>query len=439
MEQNPTTQHYSNDSAQFKKFMKSPGAGLIVIFLLTLILTIPLWQVRLLIEERGKRQVSVQSEIEKEWGGNLEYHGLVLKIPVIDTLQPNSGQFLYVVPETSEDKVDANVSEKYRSIFKVNIFSAKLESQVEFELSKVTTTQPYHKLDWNKVQLCLLSNSDATFKAISDFDVNGKSIAIQSQFDQQDYPYLKQTLSNSMSIDPKELKTLVVNFKTTINGISEFSYRSFSKNSELEMRSNWKNPSYAGNSLPEPQNSKVEKSGFKAFWNNMDIAAGSQNSYRYLKDINTKTSIVRFIDVVDHYILNERTAKYGILVFILTFAVFFLIQLVGKMHIHPAHYLLIGLSLVLFYSLLLSFSEQIGFIAAYLISAGLIIALISWYAKSILRSAKFAVLSGMSLTLTYGFILIIVNLETYALLFGSLGLLVVLAAIMSVTRKLKFE
>jgi inner membrane protein len=123
----------------------------------------------------------------------------------------------------------------------------------------------------------------------------------------------------------------------------------------------------------------------------------------------------------------------------LTFAVFFLIQIVGKVMIHPLHYFMIGLALLLFYSLLLSFSEQLGFIPAYIIASVTIVALIVWYARSVLRSMKFAVMSGLSLGLLYAFLLVIVNLEVYALIVGSIGLLFVLAAIMSVTRKINFD
>lgn len=143
--------------------------------------------------------------------------------------------------------------------------------------------------------------------------------------------------------------------------------------------------------------------------------------------------------MVDQYQLNERTIKYGILVLTLTFAVFFLIQIMQKMSIHPLHYFMIGLALLLFYSLLLSLSEHFGFNRAYICSAVAIMLLIGWYAKSILNSLKFAVISGISIGILYTFLLVIVNLEIYAMLVGSIGLFFVLTAIMSITRKMNFE
>jgi inner membrane protein len=206
------------------------------------------------------------------------------------------------------------------------------------------------------------------------------------------------------------------------------------------LASNWNDPAFEGTWLPQGDAVHISDKGFTGTWNSMKIGSGKSELHldgisRFAKNY----SDIRFLKMVDHYQLNERTIKYGLLVLVLTFAVFFLIQIVGKVTVHPLHYFMIGLALLLFYSLLLSFSEHVGFIPAYIIAAGTIVLLIVWYAKSILKSLKFAFMSGTSLLLLYAFLLVIVNLEIYALIVGSIGLLFVLAAIMSVTRKINFE
>lgn len=203
------------------------------------------------------------------------------------------------------------------------------------------------------------------------------------------------------------------------------------------MTSNWNNPSFSGTSLPNPDSFEL-KNGFTSSWNMMNIGQSTKTGINHSKPYgNMDEAAIDFLETVDQYQLNERTVKYAILVILLTFTVFYLIELIGKMLIHPIHYLMVGLSLILFYAILLSFSEQFGFARSYLVASMGILSLLSWYAYSVLRSLKFALTILIAISILYGFLYVIVNLETYALMVGSLGLFVVLAAIMSFTRRLK--
>ena len=142
---------------------------------------------------------------------------------------------------------------------------------------------------------------------------------------------------------------------------------------------------------------------------------------------------------VDEYQKSERTAKYGFLVIGLTFLVFLMIQIGSKIYIHPFQYVLIGLALVLFYTLLISISEHSSFLKAYLISASAVMLLITVYSKIVFKEMKFAMLIAFSLSSLYGFIYVIIQLENYALLVGSVGLFVILAIIMFASRKLDWK
>ena len=121
------------------------------------------------------------------------------------------------------------------------------------------------------------------------------------------------------------------------------------------------------------------------------------------------------------------------------FLIFFLIQTMSKIHIHPFQYLMIGLALVMFYTLLVSISEHSNFLKAYLIAGISVVLLITLYSKSILRNFKFSALIGLSLTALYSFIYVIIQLENYALLVGSIGLFVILATVMFVSRKIDWS
>jgi inner membrane protein len=140
------------------------------------------------------------------------------------------------------------------------------------------------------------------------------------------------------------------------------------------------------------------------------------------------------METVNEYTKNERVAKYAILIIALTFMIFFFSEMVQGLRFHPLQYLLVGLALSLFYVLLLSFSEHIGFNAAYLVSAAATIALIAYYAGSTARSRPFGIRLALLLTAIFGFIFTILQMEDFALLAGSLGLFTALAAVMHYSR-----
>jgi inner membrane protein len=131
-----------------------------------------------------------------------------------------------------------------------------------------------------------------------------------------------------------------------------------------------------------------------------------------------------------------RTAKYALMFIVFTFMAFYISEVLNKLRVHPVQYLLIGLGIIIFYTLLLSISEQINFGVAYLISAGAVIGLITGYAKAILKKKSVTLMVGGILVILYAYLYILLQLEDYALLMGSVGLFCVLGIIMYLTRKI---
>jgi inner membrane protein len=156
-------------------------------------------------------------------------------------------------------------------------------------------------------------------------------------------------------------------------------------------------------------------------------------------DLNASAFGVSLIVPVDSYQQTTRSVKYAILVILLTFTAFFLIEWIYRRPIHSLQYILVGFALCLFYTLLLSFSEYIGFNNAYWIAAVATIGLITWYVGSILRSAGMSLFIAALLTLQYGFVFTLIQLQDYALLMGSIGLFLTLAAVMYFSRKIKWQ
>jgi inner membrane protein len=418
------------EMSDFKKFMRSYTARIIVSVLIIVVMLIPTQQVAWLIKERKSRQDQVTKELKEEWGPELEFFGVVLEIPAVGKKK----DLLYVYPERSEEVISTNVNERYRGIFKANLFTADIKSMNHFNLDKIRSNPEHANLDWKRARILLLTGEDVRFNALSKFMVNGKEVSISGQIND----YRLTSYSNRFDI-PLTENELKISYDASANGTESLVYQPISSQSSLELKSNWKDPSFSG-ALPENGSFKNVPTGITAKWKSLShIGNGSRTTANFVDTHGKARSEIKFMTMLDQYQLNDRTIKYCILVLTLTFAVFFLVQIVGKTYVHPLHYLMIGLALLLFYSLLLSLSEHLGFNGAYLVSAAAIILLVVWYAKAILNSLKFAIVCGLSLSLLYGFLLVLVNLEIYALLVGSIGLLAVLAAIMSVTRKLNFD
>jgi inner membrane protein len=156
------------------------------------------------------------------------------------------------------------------------------------------------------------------------------------------------------------------------------------------------------------------------------------NSYT----IKESTFGVKLIPAIDEYQKIMRTAKYAIMFLALTFLAFFMTEVLTRRVIHPIQYVLIGLALVIFYTLLLSLSEQFNFNKAYWIASLATIALITLYTRSVLANNRATIIIFGILTILYGFLFIILQLQDYALLLGSIGLFVILAVVMYVTRNI---
>ena len=417
------------ETSGFMKFLNAPFGRFLLIGTITIILLAPLARVFFLIEERKYRAEAIKEEIRSEWGNDFLYKGLVLRIPLKNAKAGK--KYCFFFPETEKTTLNVNASSKKRGIYQIPVFQSNNYTTAGF-IPNLNNPN----LDLSKAQIGLLALAETRISNMGKIEVNGKGLEIEQETMAETSPDKLFYATAPFTID-KSTTQITVNTSYTINGSGKIILKGFAKKSTYTMNSNWENPSFSGTSLPNPDSFELKK-GFKSSWNMMNIAQNTKVGIDHSKPYGKLSEAsVDFLETVDQYQLNERTVKYAILVILLTFTVFYLIELIGKMSIHPIHYLMVGLSLILFYVILLSFSEQFGFARSYLAAGSGILSLLSWYAYSVLRSLKFALTIFTAISILYGFLYVIVNLETYALIVGSLGLFVVLAAIMSFTRRLK--
>src|SRR4030095_14374452 len=223
-------------------------------------------------------------------------------------------------------------------------------------------------------------------------------------------------------------------------------------NTNVSITSTWPSPKFEGQFLPDT--STIDKSGFTAKWSILDInrqiaqqwtdatplKLSAVSPYQYGRSYPTDGGAVsvlgvELLDTVDQYTKTERTVKYAFLLITLTFVVYFFCEILKKQKVHALQYGLVGASLVIFFILLLSLSEHIGFDPAYFVSSFATILLITLYSRSIFPQKRFAWITGGLLTLQFVFIYIILQLEDFALLAGSIALFAIIALIMYLTRK----
>ncbi len=441
--------------SRFSNWMRnSITARMLVVGFLLLVLLIPLEFVKSLINERAYRQEEVVREINQKWGNEVLLSGPIVKIPykVISEekiFNEKSNAYYTKTKETIEsayffpDKLNitSNVDTKplNRSIYKSVVYSAAIGVKGNFPKIDFSDTDiPEENILWEKATVLLKTTNLKGIKTTPVVNLASEALSMTPQYSTE---YLNTIQSNYIA-NAKEIfaAPLPFSFDLKINGSESLKFLPIGKETDATMKSNWHSPSFDGNFLPEDTNKEISQEGFTATWRILQINRQFEQSFfGHLPDLSASAFGTKLIIPVDEYQKSERTAKYGILVIGLTLLVFLLIQLVSRIYIHPFQYMMIGLALVMFYTLLISISEHSNFFKAYAVAAISVLVLITVYSRAILKGFKFPLLICGSLASLYGFIYVIIQLENYALLVGSIGLFLILAIIMFASRRIDWN
>ena len=234
------------------------------------------------------------------------------------------------------------------------------------------------------------------------------------------------------------------NYSLDLKGSQELSFLHLGKTTDVEASGNWASPSFDGRYLPDTR--KVDDSGFSAKWRMLYYNrpfpqqwTGDNSMLNDPKKQQQATFGVKLRLPVDQYQKTMRTSKYSLLIIILTFISLFLTEVIRKQKVHVFNYLLIGAAMIIYYSLLLSFSEQIGFNMAYLLASTATISLITIFIGSLLKNRNAALLFGFILSVFYVFIYVLIQLEDFALVIGSSALFIIIAMLMYFSRKINWD
>ncbi len=455
-----------------KWLKQSISARMLTIGVLILILLIPLSYVKDLIRERKYRQKEVIGEINQKWGGEVLLYGPMLKVPYktydikkIYNSQTKTYQeevitkvkYGYFFPKELDIETTVNPQPKKRGIYETAVYGSEINLQGSFTKPDFSEVDIKEKdILWEKSRLIIETSNLKGVSSLVAIDFHKNKYAFESKYDGGNavsggkpythdvdtYTYVNLHKLESKSIKKADLPIDAnVNFtlKMNVNGSKQIRFIPVGKETNVRVVSNWKTANFLGGYLPYNPD-KINDNGFDAKWKVLDINRPfPQQSFNAIPNLKDYAFGVNFMIPVDQYQKSERTTKYGFLVIGLTFLVFFLIQTMSKILIHPFQYLMIGIALVMFYTLLISISEHSNFFNAYLIASFAVVILISLYSKSILSGIKFPVFVGVSLLVLYTFIFVIIQLESYALLVGSVGLFVILASVMYASRKIDWQ
>lgn len=446
---------------KFGNWLKtSITARMLMVGFLVIMLLIPLSFIESLIRERSFRQQDVVNEINDKWGNNVLVYGPILKLPYKTYMETNifnektktylketkaEINYAYIFPETLKSEVKVNSKKLKRGNFESAVFTTTMGFSGEYIPTHLTSKDIKNEdIIWDKATVIIQTSNLKGIKNAIHLKLNNNSYAFQTNYNENsenssgNLDTLESDFIKTDDLSNTENAHFIV--EMVFNGSQQIELIPIGKTSTMHMTSNWADPSFIGNYLPNDETKKITKDGFKADWNVLHInRAFSQQHLNRIPNLNQFAFGTKFMVMVDEYQKSERSAKYGFLVISLTFLIFFLIQTLSKIHIHPFQYLMIGLALTMFYTLLVSISEHSNFLKAYLIAGISVIVLITLYSKSILKTLKFPVFIGLSLTALYSFIYIIIQLENYALLVGSIGLFLILTLVMYVSRKIDWN
>lgn len=410
---------------------------LLIIGLLSLLLLIPQQFIMKLISERYETSSEAEKEVSQLWSKPQRITGPVIRIPA----KSSNDNDVYLLPEMLQIKGDVKTETRHRSIFDVTVYTANLDINGNFIMPNLSAFAD-SVYDISKAEILIALNDFRGLTENITLKLDDKNYAMKSNKDEEMGSVLCCRIPLFNMQDGQQVH---YSLKLPIKGSESLMFLPLGNSTEVQLSSDCTSPSFQGNFLPLTQT--VSDKGFTAKWK---ILAINRDFSQMVTRWNECGSGPRCVDMSENefgvtmkvpvlqYQQTTRSVKYAYLFIFLTFATVFFVEYRRQTPIHPVQYLLIGIALLVFYTLLLSFSEHIPFLWSYLIAMLMTIVLITGYLAGILKIRKTAIMIGLMLLSLYVFIYVLLQLETYTLLVGSIGIFIILAALMYASQKVKW-
>lgn len=417
---------------------------------LMVLLMFPLSLVHDLILERTQNREQATREVARAHAGEQTLTGPVLHVPYTETFERTvivdvdkdlkrqetvkTSRVLTVFPASLDTRSRLTTETRWRGIFPVTVYNSRHDSAVRFvwpgvqpreKDGQITIGQPYVSFGVSDLRGLL---------GQPELKLAGQDLPVAASPASAQLP-----LPLAAKLDAQWLKpgvALDLTLGMDLAGTGRIGYVPLADDNKVTLVSAWPHPNFGGDFLPRERT--VSANGFEASWSVPSLSTQAQQQFLQTgkEPVAVDSFSVTLGDPVDVYRLTERATKYGLMFVVLTFAAFFVLEMVRHWRIHPMQYLMVGAALVLFFLLLLSLSEQQGFLIAYLVASASCIVLLTHYLRHVLGGWRAALgMSGLLVAL-YGVLYGILISEDNALMMGSLLLFGVLATVMVATRKI---
>ncbi|MCB2073087.1 MAG: inner membrane CreD family protein [Novosphingobium sp.] len=446
---------------------RSPGIKLLLASLVGLVLVIPLLLIYALVWDRQDQSNTAQASINAGWGGPQVVAGPVVVVPFKTTQVQNEEvngktisrtveveRMLYVSPVENNVTTKIAPEERRKSIYRSVLYEADIKGKARFELPadlpRFGVTRD--KLIWNRAELRMGASDARGLTRGGTLTANGEALTVEpgkgpaATSGQGFFAFLPWNGDGELEVE----------YGFGLRGSRSLSLVPRGGQTRWSVSSSWASPSFSGAFLPESR--EISDDGFKASYTVDKLALGQppvamedlgaplvEDGPGYVdmgrsaiagESIGAQARAVTtgLVEPVNLYSKVDRSVKYGFLFIGFTFLAFLLFDIVGGATVATAEYLLTGAGLVLFFVLLLAFSEVIGFTAAYLVASAAIIGLLTTYSAAVLKSWRRGRFIGAMLVGLYALLFVLLNLEAWSLLIGSVLLFVALAGVMYATR-----
>lgn len=447
-----------------------------IILVLLLFLLIPLSWVSDLIAERQQRDETVKAEISSKWSGPQVVSGPVIVVPysfeyhtnvsdgkgkVVQQVQTDEDH-LFIVPKSLNIEAEVVPEYRKRGIYRTVVYNSTLRLTGDFaemDLKKLGVDP--ERINWSEAKLFLGMSDTKGLKANPTAKIGGKEYAFETN--PTDIHLFERTMVTPLDLSAKSTaQSFEIAYE--LRGSRSLNFFPLADQNEIQVQGAWADPSFNGAYLPESR--AVRSDSFEAKWsipsfdrsfpqqwagykgtlyriNNNYYVSGEEVPLPEMRGEQMQASEkdlvqVNFLEAVNNYQQTTRAAKYGLLVILLTFASLLFTEIIKKQRVHIVQYVLIGCAMVLFYSLLLAFGEHLVFNWSYLIAAVATIALVSSFIFWITGDKKICLLFNLILAVFYGFIFVLMQLQDFSLLVGTVGMFIILAVMMRLSTKINW-
>ena len=401
--------------------------------------------IRSLITEREATQNEAIKEVSSKWAEQQTISGPFVSIPYYRYVKEVSSKdsaekivqvkdYLHILPSQLNISGNINPEKRYRGIYEIVVYNSKLEISGTFNKFDLAALDIQPKdIFFDKAEFVVGIDDLRGIEEQINLSWNNQSISFNPGVSSDDV--VKSGINAVVKMDPKDSSTYQFKLSLNLKGSQLLYFTPVGKVTDINLSSDWPNPSFNGAFLPDKR--EISEKGFKANWNILHLNRNFPQVWTGSQHTISKSSFgIDLILPVDNYQKSYRSIRYAILFIGFTFLVFFFIEVLNKVFIHPVQYILVGVALIVFYTLLLSFSEHMKYNLAFIISALSTLLLIAGYVKAILKSSQLSLLISGILTVLYTFIFVIIQLQDYALLIGSIGIFIILGLVMYFSRKI---